>query len=167
VQQAIEKEFQLCESIRRRADEVIDTTQLTPVQLKNVVVDRFKLTGYEGMSVKLESFGYRNGIPSDADLVFDVRCVPNPYYVPQLKNHSGLDDPVYDYVFQFGDSRRLAGAGGGHRLHLRPPPQRVLRAVSGRRPEGPQLPHRGGAPRYRQGVLNQKTLPAQGFPLNE
>lgn len=109
VQQAIEKEFQLCESIRRRADEVIDTTQLTPVQLKNVVVDRFKLTGYEGMSVKLESFGYRNGIPSDADLVFDVRCVPNPYYVPQLKNHSGLDDPVYDYVFQFPDSRRLAG----------------------------------------------------------
>ena len=57
------------------------------------------------MTIKLVSFGYRNGLPADADLVIDVRCLPNPYYVEELKTLNGLQDPVYNYVFSFDQSK--------------------------------------------------------------
>ena len=56
------------------------------------------------MQIKVISFGFSFGLPSDADLVFDVRCLPNPFYIPELRNKTGVDQEVYDYVFQFPES---------------------------------------------------------------
>ena len=104
LQEAIEKEYELCRQIQNRADTVIDTTRLTSTRFRNTIIETFKLTDYEGMTVKLISFGYRNGIPNEADIVYDVRCMPNPFYIEELKPLSGLDDEVYDYVFSFAQS---------------------------------------------------------------
>lgn len=59
------------------------------------------------MLITCTSFGFKYGIPSDADLVFDVRCLPNPFYVPSLKNKTGLDQEVRDYVFSHEEARQL------------------------------------------------------------
>ena len=60
------------------------------------------------MTVACLSFGFKYGIPSEADLVFDVRCLPNPFYIPELKHHTGLEACVFDYVMSFEQSRGLA-----------------------------------------------------------
>ena len=60
------------------------------------------------MTVTCLSFGFKYGIPSEADLVFDVRCLPNPFYVPELKQHTGLEACVFDYVMQFEQSKGYA-----------------------------------------------------------
>ena len=101
LEQAIEHEIEMSAEIRDRADLVIDTSHLQAAQLKKMIVDTFQNTDYHGMTIKIITFGYKNGIPSDADLLFDVRCVPNPYYKPELKNLSGNDQPVVDYIFSF------------------------------------------------------------------
>lgn len=106
--EAIRMDFEICKPIREMSDYVIDTTHLSIQQLKKLIIDTFKQTDYSGMTIKLISFGYRNGLPADADLVLDVRCTPNPFYVAELKNHSGLDQDVYDYVFSYPQSQQLA-----------------------------------------------------------
>ncbi|MDR2975706.1 MAG: RNase adapter RapZ [Streptococcaceae bacterium] len=80
------------------ADGVIDTTNLTPRQLRGEILQEF--SNHESSIFRLEimSFGFKYGIPLDADLVFDVRFLPNPHYVPELRNLTGQDKPVYDYV---------------------------------------------------------------------
>ena len=62
----------------------------------------------KALSVHCMSFGYKYGVPPEADLVFDVRCLPNPYYIPELKSKTGLDKEVRDYVMQWDSSRELA-----------------------------------------------------------
>ena len=59
------------------------------------------------MLISCQSFGFRNGLPQDADLVFDVRCLPNPYYVPELKEHDGTEGPVRDYVMNAPESHEM------------------------------------------------------------
>lgn len=100
LEDAIREERRLLKPIRDAADYIIDTTSLSPSQLRGRIV-----TIFEGettpMLISCQSFGFRNGLPQDADLVFDVRCLPNPYYVPELKNKTGLDQAVRDFVFSF------------------------------------------------------------------
>lgn len=77
-----------------QADYVIDTSLLSATQLKEQVAALFLKEKKEKMLITCTSFGFKYGIPSDADLVFDVRCLPNPFYVPSLKNKTGLDQEV-------------------------------------------------------------------------
>ncbi len=76
----------------------IDTSFLTPSALKKKVIETFKLTDAPEFSISFISFGYKNGIPMDADILIDVRFLPNPYWVKELTHLSGDDQPVYDYV---------------------------------------------------------------------
>lgn len=108
LEEAITREMEICRMVMDRADVVIDTTNLRTQQLQQTIRDTFSLTDHNDLMVKLISFGYRNGIPNEADLVFDVRCMPNPYYVPQLSQLTGLDQEVYDYVFSFEQSHQMA-----------------------------------------------------------
>lgn len=108
LEDAIDKEIVLMMPIRNRADYQIDTSHLKNAQLRQTIVDMFRETDYAGITIKLISFGYRNGIPNEADLVFDVRCMPNPFYLEELRDKSGLDQEVYDYVFSFEQSREMA-----------------------------------------------------------
>ena len=105
LEEAIDAEYRMCQPIQEKADIEIDTTYLNIRQLREYVEDMFIESNWEGLTVKIVSFGYRNGIPNEADLVFDVRCLPNPFYIPELKNHSGDEDCVYDYVFSFEQSK--------------------------------------------------------------
>jgi UPF0042 nucleotide-binding protein len=105
LEEAIRKEYEITAPIMESADFVFDTTHLTVQQFKQSFNDAFNDQQYKGVTIKIISFGYRNGLPADADLVIDVRCLPNPYYIEELKDHSGLDDCVYDYVFSFDQSK--------------------------------------------------------------
>ena len=101
--QAVERERQAMEPVRRRVDYVIDTTALSTKKLRDLVLEILSPGGKRRfeMSISVTSFGFKYGIPLEADLVFDVRFLPNPFYVEQLRNQTGLDAGVRDYVFQF------------------------------------------------------------------
>ena len=96
----------LCE-MRNSADYVIDTTQLNPAQLKERVRKLFGDELKSSMSISIQSFGFKYGLPGDADLVFDVRCLPNPHYIDELRPQTGLDQPVKEHIFQFDDANKL------------------------------------------------------------
>ena len=106
LEDAIREERRLLKPIRDAADYIIDTTSLSPSQLRGRIV-----TIFEGettpMLISCQSFGFRNGLPQDADLVFDVRCLPNPYYVPELRYQTGMNDDVYNYVFSFPQTKEF------------------------------------------------------------
>ena len=87
--------------IRRLADVIIDTTKFNVHELREFIINRFDKTGPRAMLVSVVSFGYRYGIPQDADLVFDVRFLPNPHFVPRLRPHSGKDPAVARYIYSF------------------------------------------------------------------
>ncbi len=87
--------------IRRLADVIIDTTKFNVHELRDFIIKRFDTTGSRAMLVSVVSFGYRYGIPQDADLVFDVRFLPNPHFVPRLRPHSGKDPAVAKYIYSF------------------------------------------------------------------
>ncbi len=97
----IKRERELLEGIKKNANIVIDTTMLSSAQLKeqlyNIYVENKK---FSGLIINVISFGYKYGIPLDADLVFDVRFLPNPFYVDELKPFTGNDEPVRHYVMQ-------------------------------------------------------------------
>ena len=97
---AVTKEREYMEPIKNRADYVIDTTSLTLGKLQRTLYQNFvETTSDSPLTVTCMSFGYKNGVPIEADLVFDVRFLPNPFYVPELKEHTGLDKDVSDYVY--------------------------------------------------------------------
>ena len=102
----IQRERQLTAPIRERADYIIDTSTTTLARLRAELVGLFTAGGVQSaMTVYVTSFGFKHGLPPDADLVFDVRFLPNPYYIPELKEQSGLDAPVRDYVFSYQQTR--------------------------------------------------------------
>ena len=107
IEDAIRQERDLLAQARQEADFVFDTSLTTPAQLRERVVETFLSTPAQGMTVQCISFGFKNGLPMEADLVFDVRCLPNPFYVPELKEQTGLDAPVRDYVMAAPQSREL------------------------------------------------------------
>ena len=97
--QGIQRERQLLMELRDAADYVIDTTDMLPQKLRTTIRSLFA-TGNErrGLAVTVYSFGFKHGAPLDADLVMDVRFLPNPYYDPELRPLTGLDAPVRDFV---------------------------------------------------------------------
>ncbi|WP_093625338.1 RNase adapter RapZ [Limosilactobacillus gorillae] len=96
----IMRERQLLGNLKAQADQVIDTTNLTPRQLRARITDRFSPDKAHSFYVNVMSFGFKYGIPLDADLVMDVRFLPNPYYIPELKHQTGNDVAVQEYVMQ-------------------------------------------------------------------
>lgn len=101
----IRQERELLRDLRQKATRIIDTTLLSTGQLKEMIISAYgKTQAFLGMTVHLVSFGFKNGIPADADLVFDVRFLPNPFYLPELKQKTGLDKAVQDYVMGFEQS---------------------------------------------------------------
>ena len=95
---AIELERTLLKAARARTDYLIDTFYLSPAQLRERLVGLFLGSEKSGMQVQCMSFGFKYGYPAEADLVLDVRCLPNPFYVDELKHKTGLDQDVRDYV---------------------------------------------------------------------
>lgn len=103
VETGIREERTVLSWLKERADYIIDTSHLLTKELRAQLQDIFlKNAEYENLQVTILSFGYKYGIPEDADLLFDVRFLPNPYYVPELKYHTGLEEPVQKYVCQDG-----------------------------------------------------------------
>jgi len=95
---AIRKERRILSTLREIADAVIDTSEFNVHQLRDAVVRRFRREGGGDLKVSVISFGYRYGIPVEADMVVDVRFLDNPNFVPELKRFTGLDRGVRDYV---------------------------------------------------------------------
>jgi UPF0042 nucleotide-binding protein len=101
----IARERALLASIKRSADYVIDTTNLLTRELKAELDKIFvKNQSYNSLMVNIMSFGFKYGIPQEADLVFDVRFLPNPFYIDELKHKTGLDKEVQDYVMGFKEA---------------------------------------------------------------
>ncbi|HAB00770.1 MAG TPA: RNase adapter RapZ [Ruminococcaceae bacterium] len=106
-ERAIEAEIRLLAPLREAADYLIDTSLLTSSQLKEKVRLLFETEHRDEMLITCLSFGFKFGIPRDADIVMDVRCLPNPFYDPQLKHCTGLDQSVRDFVMNHEQSREL------------------------------------------------------------
>ncbi len=96
--EAISKERTLLDPIRESADVRIDTSELNLHQLRELMVHRVHQRQRSKLSLLFESFGYKHGVPQDADLVFDARCLPNPYWLPDLRPLTGRDAEVADYL---------------------------------------------------------------------
>lgn len=92
--------------VRDRADNVIDTTKLSAKELKDEISKIYQGDEIEShLMITVLTFGFKYGIPVDSDLVFDVRFLPNPFYIPELKGFSGNDKPVSDYVLSYDETR--------------------------------------------------------------
>lgn len=100
LQEAMSLERSILGKIKEYADYVVDTSELSPVQLQRKLSGLFLSNMNEAMTIHCLSFGFKHGLPPEADLVFDVRFLPNPFYVDALKQKTGLDQPVYDYVME-------------------------------------------------------------------
>lgn len=109
VQQGIEKERRQLKLLRDTATRIIDSSNLNVRQLRELVIDCLATEGAARLIVNLESFGYRYGVPPAADLVFDVRFLPNPHYIPELQVLTGLDPEVRDYVLSQPVCREFRG----------------------------------------------------------
>lgn len=100
IRDAISTERDMLRPARDQADYIIDTTQISPAQLKDRIGQMFTDEHHPSLMINIVSFGFKYGAHDEADLMFDVRCFPNPYYVPELREQTGLDAPVRDYVMQ-------------------------------------------------------------------
>ena len=98
LREAIREERRLLEPIVAHADLIVDTSATNIYQLRDLIRVRVHDTPEEAMSLLFESFGFKNGVPADADFVFDVRCLPNPHWEPQLRPLTGLDRPVQEFL---------------------------------------------------------------------
>ena len=99
IEDALNYEKEVLAPVRLRADYVIDTSDLTSNQLRNRLTQILLGDDKDVMNINIVSFGFKHGIPNDADFVLDVRCLPNPYWVESMREKTGLDQEVYDYVF--------------------------------------------------------------------
>ena len=137
VEDGIAQERKILEQIKKEADYVIDTSGLLTRVLKEELIRIFvKDEDYNSLMISIMSFGFKNGIPADADLVFDVRFLPNPFYVESLKKLTGNDKPVRDYVMSFPEAgqfmEKQEPAGHSHRLYRRAASQCNDRQRAGR-----------------------------------
>ena len=107
IEDALNYEKEVLAPVRLRADYVIDTSDLTSNQLRNRLTQILLGDDKDVMNINIVSFGFKHGIPNDADFVLDVRCLPNPYWVESMREKTVLDQEVYDYVFSFGDAQKL------------------------------------------------------------
>jgi UPF0042 nucleotide-binding protein len=113
VRESLRHERAIMEPIRKLADVVIDSTHFNVHELRTFITARFKTPDKRPMLVSLVSFGYKYGVPSDSDLVFDVRFLPNPHFVPGLRRYTGKDPKVRKYIESFPQTgeflRRIEG----------------------------------------------------------
>lgn len=101
LKEALQREVDLLEPIAHLADLRVDTSRLSVQQLRDLVQDRIITHGeYKGLSLLFQSFGYKFGVPLDADFTFDVRCLANPYWEPHLRSYNGRDSEVVQYLEQ-------------------------------------------------------------------
>ena len=108
IEDGIEKERKILQQVKKDADYVIDTSKLLTRELKEELDRIFvKNEEYSSLMINILSFGFKHGIPADADLVFDVRFLPNPYYDHELRNLTGLDKEVFDYVMKHEESEEF------------------------------------------------------------
>ena len=107
IDEAICREREILQPLRERARYIIDTSQFSAAQNRERICSLFLNKGQCPMSLNIISFGSKYGLPQEADIVLDVRSLPNPFYVPELKELTGLDQPVVDYVMQSADSQEL------------------------------------------------------------
>ena len=102
LEEAVRRERELMQPVRERADYIIDTSRTSTAQLRGELLRLFGDPEEKGgMTVSVTSFGFKYGLPLDADLVFEVRFMPNPFYIEELRPRTGLDQAVNDYVFSF------------------------------------------------------------------
>lgn len=107
--EALIHERSLLEPIASLADLAIDTSSLTVHGLRDLVRARVVGKSHKGMALLFESFGFKHGVPPDADLVFDVRCLPNPYWVPHLRQHTGLEPQVIEFLDGQAEVQEMIG----------------------------------------------------------
>ena len=107
LKEAIAKERQLLEPIANSADLTIDSSNLTLHQLRDLIKRRISDNTDTGMALQFQSFGFKRGIPVDVDLVFDVRCLPNPYWKPSLRAASGRDQEVAEFLEQHDEVHEM------------------------------------------------------------
>ncbi|MGN0708138.1 MAG: RNase adapter RapZ [Faecalibacterium sp.] len=109
MQEAFERERRILKPLQEHADYSINTELLSTAQNKERICDLFLENGGSKAAMRLTilSFGFKYGLPKEADLVLDVRCLPNPFYVPELKHKTGLDEEVVDYVMASAESQEL------------------------------------------------------------
>ncbi len=101
--EAIQKERTLLDTIINLSHLTIDTTGLSIYELRDQIKTRVSGTSRQEMALQFMSFGFKHGVPHDADMVYDVRCLPNPYWDPALRKYSGLDEPVQRFLHQEQD----------------------------------------------------------------
>lgn len=107
--EALIKERQVLSTIYELSDQVIDTSRITLAELRRAVQEIFVEEDHLRVSLLLESFGFKHGAPTDADFVFDVRCLPNPYYIEALRPQTGLDEDVREYLDAEPEAGELYG----------------------------------------------------------
>lgn len=103
----IRKERNLLSELRGRSRSIFNTSQLKPRELREKIMSEFSSKGDTGFTLNFISFGFKHGMPIDADVVFDVRFLPNPYYIEELKPMTGLQKEVYEYVMKWNDTQVL------------------------------------------------------------
>ena len=105
--EAIIQERHLLEPISAKADLRIDTSSTNVHQLRDLVKARVDRADNKSISIMFESFGFKHGVPIDADFVFDVRCLPNPHWVPELRSLTGFDEPVINYLNEHEEVKEM------------------------------------------------------------
>ena len=104
VESALSLEISYLEPFKRIADYIINTTSFSTKLLKERITKIYLGHNEKSLMLTFMSFGFKHGAPTDCDTIFDVRCLPNPYYIPELKEKTGLDQEVRDYVFNSDDT---------------------------------------------------------------
>lgn len=105
--EGIRKERQLLDELKGRSQNIIDTSTLKPKELRERIIERYRQRKQEVFSVQMVSFGFKYGVPIDADLMFDVRFLPNPHYVEHMRPLTGLNSEVSSYVFKWSDTQKF------------------------------------------------------------
>ena len=107
ITEGIRKERAILEDLKARASLVINTTNLTPRQLRERINEEFRSSGDTGFRIEMVSFGFKYGLPIDADIVMDVRFLPNPHYIKELRPLTGLNTEVSHYVMSFDETEQF------------------------------------------------------------
>ncbi|MDO4432810.1 MAG: RNase adapter RapZ [Aerococcaceae bacterium] len=103
--EGIKKERELLRDLRTRAQLMIDTSEISPRELRERIMTQFAKENFHSFHIEVMSFGFKYGAPIDADIVMDVRFLPNPHYIPELRPKTGLDQEVYDYVMMQSETQ--------------------------------------------------------------
>src|SRR5699024_607842 len=100
----IRQERELLAELKGKAQIIYNTSAMQPKELREKIISDFSVNKKASFTLNMMSFGFKHGIPIDADLVFDVRFLPNPHYIDHLRPKTGLDDEVYNYVLKWSET---------------------------------------------------------------